>query len=137
MDNNDMNNLNTIEPEQPKDASKILSILSLVCYCLSFGGFAVISIVMNILFNTSVDGYSSGEIVSVVVSRVLSSISALSLPASIVLMIIARVKNPKNTMAKVMMWIWIATVIVIVILVIIAIAIVASACSACIESCPR
>ena len=47
-----------------------------------------------------------------------STVSSISSIAAIVLMIVARVKYPKNTFAKVLMWLYIATVIIYVLLMI-------------------
>lgn len=128
MDNSEMNNINTIEPKQSKDVSKILSILSLILYCLFLGGLFTLVFVIQSLLRTP-----ASDIVKYTVAQVVSIVFPFFPPASIVLMIIARVKNPKNTMAKVMMWIWIATVIILVILVIAALTLVASACESCLK----
>ena len=105
-----------------KDENHLANVLCTISLCLYFGGSTVIAILSGIL---------SAAPLARPLAALLSLLSGLSPIAAYVLMIIARVKCPKSTYAKVVMWIYIALFI----LSIIAFIILMLTCSALIIAC--
>lgn len=115
VDNNTIINNNTIQtqpvnqvetPEEHK-AGNTLGIISL---CLYFGGPLITFLIsFAVGFGSGISGTSSSAYTSI--TTLLSSLSGISGLAAYVLMIIGRVKYPKNTLCKVVMWIYIGFLI--------------------------
>lgn len=83
-----------------KDENHLANVLCTISLCLYFGGSTVIGILIGIL--------SAAPLITGPLMSLLSIASGLCPIAAYVLMIIARVKCPKSTYAKVVMWIYIA-----------------------------
>lgn len=97
-----------VAPAQPKtktpedELANKLCIISLICYF----GPGVLSAVMTPLlatFEDTLENSPTGDILALPIGAIL----ALAPIAAIILMIVARVKAPKNTFAKVLMWVYI------------------------------
>ena len=89
----------TADVESPEDKKKahILCIISLILFFAP----SVVNVGLSYLINTfSTAGLYTGY-----------SLSGLTSLVAIVLMIVARVKYPKNTFAKILMWIYIVLII--------------------------
>lgn len=109
-------------PAQPKiktpedELANKLCIISLICYF----GPGVLGAVMTPLlaaFEDTLENSPTGNILALPIGAILS----LAPIAAIILMIVARVKAPKNTFAKVLMWIYIGLFIFKIFLVILVI----------------
>jgi len=83
-----------------------LCIASLICY---FGAPVLSSILSSVSdFTSSFNSSSVDDLVSNAMFWPIGLVLALGPLAGIILMIIARVKAPKNTFGKVLMWVYIA-----------------------------
>ena len=83
-----------------------LCIASVICY---FGSPLVSSILSSITgFTSKISSSSTDDLFSSVAFWPISLILALGPLAGVILMIVARVKSPKNTFGKVLMWVYIA-----------------------------
>ena len=89
--------------EENKKANK-LGIISLLLYFAGPGVFTVLASGISGIFVTT-GGYSTSTSIFQMILYSLRSISSL---AAIVIMIILRVKYPKNVLGKVIMWIYIS-----------------------------
>lgn len=105
-----------------KDENHLANVLCTISLCLYFAGSTVIGILVMMLSAIPFTGPLAG---------LLSLASGLCPIAAYVLMIIARVKCPKSTYAKVVMWIY----IVLFILSVIALIIMMVACAGLLASC--
>ncbi len=101
-------NNNTIAKNEDDGKANTLCIISLA---LIFGG-PIINYLLNLMIGTN---------------KSIGILGSAASTAAFVLMIIARVKYPNNTFAKVLMWIYIALAVIGIILVIIAIVFLAGA----------
>lgn len=109
-------------PAQPKtktpedELANKLCIISLICY---FGPGILGAIMTPLLavFEDALENSPTGNILALPIGAIL----ALAPIAAIILMIVARVKAPKNTFAKVLMWIYIGLFIFKIFLVILVI----------------
>jgi hypothetical protein len=123
-------NISNNQPEQPKDAfdendkGNKLCILSLI---LKYGVLALSAGIIELLYNFT--NIISEDIGDFVISTLFVIIGICSL-AAFVLMVIVRIKYPKNLFGKILMWIYIVEII----LAIIAIVILFLACMACVNS---
>ena len=110
-DTNNTTNVNSkkvsLETEEERKSAHTLCILSLVLY---FGASII------------------GAILSLV-AEPLAALSPLSNLAGIVLMIVARVKYPNNTFAKVLMWVYISLIAISIILIVVIVVACTVACS--------
>ena len=100
-----------MEMAQKQEADKKaagLCIASIICTVLGYASYGILSGISDFLGE-----YASGFIVS---------LGGLLQLAGFVFMIIARVKYPKNTFAKVLMWIYIIGIIVTVLIVVLVLA---------------
>lgn len=83
-----------------------LCIASVICY---FGAPIISSILSSITdFTSSLSSSNADDLLSNVMFWPIGLVLALGPLAGIILMIIARVKAPKNTFGKVLMWVYIA-----------------------------
>ena len=105
-----------------KDENHLANVLCTISLCLYFGGSTVIGVLVAMLSVTPFTGPLAG---------LLSLLSGLCPIAAYVLMIIARVKCPKSTYAKVVMWIYIALFI----MSLIALVVIMVTCAGIIASC--
>ena len=120
----------TNQPEQSKDVfdenikGNKLCILSLILkYAVGFIGGGIIELFSNIFPSVS-------DSVADLIFGTLFSLVGISSLAAFVLMVVVRVKYPKNTFGKVLMWIYIVEII----LAIIAIVLIFLMCMACANS---
>lgn len=115
-----------ISPEDNKKAN-MLSLISLGCF--------IFPIIADIIFIT-ISALTTSEISDAfeTLFDIGGVISILTFIAAIVLMIIVRVRYPKNTFGKVLMWVYIVMIVLIIIGVVVAIIACAIACNECIES---
>lgn len=95
----------TPTPEEENAAANKLCIFSLLSYFAAPIVFLLLDIILSLVLQTS--------------TFVFTAFSSVARVAGIVLMIIARVKYPKNTFAKVLMWLYIGLAILAVLLIII------------------
>ena len=108
-----------VAPNQPKtktpedELANKLCIISLICYFAPTVLGTVLSPLLGI-FEDTLENSITGNIFILPIGAIL----ALAPIAAIVLMIIARVKAPKNTFAKVLMWVYIGLFILKIFLVI-------------------
>ena len=114
-------------PEDKKAAEK-LCIISLICM---YAGPAVFG---AMFYGLEYLGESLGSEVVQYLSLIPGILYCASWVAAIVLMIMARVKYPKNTFAKVLMWIYIGQAILSVIAVILFVILCAASVSYCVNS---
>ena len=146
--NDSQNYLNpNIETLEDKKKANLLCIISILLFIVP----SLIAIIMAIVI-ASIDLSSGGNLLSELYSASLNSpvdlgitsqimgisyvvmmgISHFARIASFVMMIVIRVKYPKNTFGKVLMWIWIIGILIIISLVIFAVV----SCINFISSCP-
>lgn len=146
--NDSQNYLNpNIETLEDKKKANFLCIISILLFIVP----SLIAIIMAIVI-ASIDLSSGGNLLSELYSASLNSpvdlgitsqimgisyvvmmgISHFARIASFVMMIVIRVKYPKNTFGKVLMWIWIIGILIIISLVIFAVV----SCINFISSCP-
>ena len=96
-----------VETPEEKKAGNTLGIISL---CLYFGS-PLISFLVNMFTGFSYGLTKTGSTAYSYVSTIIGAITGLSGLAAYVLMIVGRVKYPKNTLCKVVMWIYIGFLI--------------------------
>ena len=132
-------------PETPEDKAKAdkLCKISLLLFfgpqiisAVIFGGFYVLSMLLGFDFD-SIDsfGTDSYDIVSKIFGGIYAVFSLLGQAAGIgsfVTMIYVRVKYPKNTFGKVLMWLYIALIAT----AIIALFVIVAACMTALKDCP-
>ncbi len=117
-----------VNPEDNKKANN-LCILSLI---LKYGVGIVIGIIFSIL--SSMGNYTSSSAANSIgsaIAVVLYGLSGISEIAALVIMIIVRVKYPKNVFGKVLMWIYIVEIILAMLSIIILFAMCYSIISSC------
>lgn len=117
-----------MQPENNKKANK-LCILSLLCVFLPILLSVSLSPILNVLFETS-DAETSNTLWDIT-WNILGIVGLLLLIAGIGLMIYVRVKYPKNTFGKVIMWLYIVLAIFSIIALIITMVICYSAMATC------
>lgn len=108
MYNQAMNKKNYISPEDNKKANK----LSLISLALFFGPSILTGVIVPIVGSIT---EGSGSVYNML-TGILSMIDGSAWLASIIIMIIVRVKYPKNVFGKVIMWIYILLIILSVVL---------------------
>lgn len=94
--------------EQPKDNNHLANVLCTISVCLYFGMPFVAFIVYCISGGIMSIGDDYTSVLASFFSSIVGILSSLSTLAAYVLMIVARVKCPKNTFGKVLMWVYIA-----------------------------
>lgn len=107
-----------VQPLTAEEENKIANRLSLISLLLRFASPIVLG-VSTIIIEPFSDGLSS----------IFSAFYPLIALAAFVLMVIVRVKYPKNTFGKVLMWLYIATAIIYILFFVF----IAVACVACIS----
>lgn len=120
-----------VSAQDDKNANT-LCIVSIICYV----AVPIIGGIISSLTNGSIYNYTDYDSITKgmdIFTCIIGSISALSGLAAWVLMIIARVKYPKNVFAKVLMWVYIGMLA----LEILAILIIVIACGAMLSTCTR
>lgn len=146
--NDSQNYINpNIETLEDKKKANLLCIISILLFIVP----SLIAIIMAIVI-ASIDLSSGGNLLSSLYSASLNSpvdlgitsqimgisyvvmmgISHFARIASFVMMIVIRVKYPKNTFGKVLMWIWIVGILIVISFVIFAVV----SCINFISSCP-
>ena len=123
------NNNITVNQEENKKAN-MLCVISLI---LKYGVGVIVGIIYGImggLTSVSTTSYSTSSSIGVL-GTALSGLASISSLAAFVIMIVVRVKYPKNTFGKVLMWIYIAELI----LAIIGLVIIIASCAYLIQSC--
>lgn len=128
--NNEVNVANPdAKMEKSKRIAQTFAVLSLIFMCVFLVGTPVIGYYFNtILSRTSWSDTESG--LSLILT-VISDACSLFAPVSVVMMIIARVKDKTNKMAKVLMWIWIILGGLFIIMFILVILLFAAICGSC------
>lgn len=116
-------NLPSEQPTVNKEdkTTKLLCIISTICLGVCTVGSGIFAGILSAL----------GSPASEYLGSVIESITALCAPASIVLMIIARVRDKKNVYAKVLMWAWIVIGILGVIALVVFTLLISWICSVC------
>lgn len=114
------------DPEEKKKANMLCTISLILKYGMGLIT-GVVAGVMSAIGNPSSSSYS----VIASANTVLASLTGIAGLAAFVIMIVVRVKYPKNTFGKVIMWIYIVELILSILAAIILIVACASALSAC------
>lgn len=108
-----------------KSPAQVFCILSLIFMILSVSGVTGLPFLGTVFTtNTSYDEVPT-------IYSILSGIWGLFTPASIIMMIIARVKDKKSVFAKVLMWIWIGLISLGIIAIVLVILFTVWLCSQC------
>lgn len=107
-----------------ENTSKNLAIISLVLL-----GVHLLSFSFNFSFLRNIPFLMSGTAIINRIIYYLNNLKLLIPVASIVLMIISRVMNPKNKMAKVLMWVWIVLGVIEIALYVLAVFLIVTICS--------
>ena len=121
-----------MSPEENERAN-ILCVISLVCEVIPLFLQGIVTSLMTVATGRKDPGFSA------VLYGVTSSLSGIFFIAGIVLLIIVRVKYPKNIFGKVLMWVYIVIGVIMLLLLIAAVVLLIAACNACIDglsSCP-
>ena len=95
-----------IKEEQPNN--HLANVLCSISLALYFGMPIVSFVVYMFTFGLSFNNDSAVSAIGTFFTSIMSLLSSVSTLAAYVLMIIARVKCPKSTYAKVVMWLYIA-----------------------------
>lgn len=94
--------------EQPKDNNHLANVLCTISVCLYFGMPLISFIVYFITGGIMSVGDDVSSAIASFFSSIVGILSTCSTLAAYVLMIVARVKCPRNTFGKVLMWVYIA-----------------------------
>ena len=98
-----------IKPNDNENTNNHLAnVLCTISLCLYFGTPLLSFIVYFFSFGLSFNNDSAVSAIGTLTTSIMSILSSVSTLAAYVLMIIARVKCPKSTYAKVVMWLYIA-----------------------------
>lgn len=116
-----------MSPEENERAN-ILCVISLVCEVIPLFLNGIVTSLMTV-----VDDWERSDF-STVLYGVTSSLSGILFIAGIVLLIIVRVKYPKNVFGKVLMWVYIVIGVIMLLLLIAAVVLLIVACNACVNS---
>lgn len=119
-------NTNTNASESPAQPYCIWSLVLLIINFFSSLVLGIFSTIVGLLIPFPA---ISGPIIATATVAV-----GLSAPASIVLMIIARVKDKNSVFAKVLMWIWIVLIIAAIIIGILAVLFISWLCGQCLST---
>ena len=135
-----MNNQNQMETVEEKKKGNLWSLISLICFVSRF----IIGIVIAFISGVMVELFSESEELSSITTSFSelvyilgSGVSILLAIAALVIIIYVRVKYPKNTFGKVLMWIYIVMFILYIITMAVVIIACGIACSACIDECEK
>ena len=140
MYNNMQNTNNRMETPAEKRAGNIWSLISLLC--VIFSGLATViimffagalSAVVEIITGTGLSSVNDGIFDIAFTLGIFASI--ILLIAALVIIIFVRVKYPKNTFGKVLMWIYIVFFAIFIIIIAAIIISCGLACGSCAESC--
>lgn len=138
-----MGNKNIIETPEEKKKGNFWSWISLGCFVGRFVVGAVIAFVSGLatsLFSRIDDVEKIGEATTVVSDMIFALGTCASIAMSIaalVIMIYVRVKYPKNTFGKVLMWVYIVSFVIYIIIMVAVIIACGIACAACTDECQK
>lgn len=121
-----------MSPEENERAN-VLCVISLVCEVIPLFMNGIVASLMTVADDWENSGFST------VLYGVTSSLSGILFIAGIVLLIIVRVKYPKNVFGKVLMWVYIVIGVIMLLLLIAAVVLLIAACNACVNglsNCP-
>lgn len=132
---NTTNNQPKVKTPEDQLADK-LCIISLICY---FGSSIISTILSTVLGSitsvaTELDSGNADNLFSNILLWPITLVLSLGPLAGIILMIIARIKAPKNTFGKILMWVYIGLFILKFLLIIAALIIIGAGVAACASS---